>query len=177
MHRLFIGIALPPPVADLLIDAMDGIENARWQSEDQLHLTLRFVGEVDTPVANDLADALGAIRHPSFTLRISGVGHFARKGRATAVWAGVDPLNELTSLQRKVERICTEVGLAPERRKFMPHVTMARLGASAGPVGPFLATNGTLGSEPFPVRSFTLYESHLGKAGSLYESLMMFPLQ
>ena len=78
-HRLFIALRPPEPVRDRLVDAMEGIEGARWVDEENLHLTLRFVGEVERPAANDLAAALGQIRWPRFELRVEGVGHFTRK--------------------------------------------------------------------------------------------------
>ena len=110
MTRLFVALRPPAPLRDTLIDTMDAVEGARWQDEDQLHLTLRFVGEVDPPVAEDLAAALGQVAAPPFTLVVAGAGHFARKGRPTALWAGIAPSPALVALQHKVERACQRVG-------------------------------------------------------------------
>jgi len=88
-HRLFVAIRPPAPVRDALIDAMEGVEGARWQDEAALHLTLRFVGEVETPGANDLAGQLSRIAWPPFELRVAGVGAFERKGSPHAIWARV----------------------------------------------------------------------------------------
>jgi len=156
---------------------MEGIEGARWQGEEQLHLTLRFAGEVDTPLANDLADRLGTLTCPPFPLAIRGVGHFERKGHPRAVWAGIAPSPELEVLQRKVERACQEVGLEPEHRRFTPHVTLARLNSASGPIAPFLLARSGLASAPFTVDGFTLYESHLGETGSIYEPVVRYPLR
>src|SRR4051812_49629661 len=90
MHRLFVAIRPPEAIRDLLIDAMDDSADFRWQTDEQLHVTLRFVGEVDRPIANDLADALGGIRADRLELRISGVGRFAQRNSG-ALWAGVEP--------------------------------------------------------------------------------------
>src|SRR5690606_20008278 len=87
-HRLFIAIRPPAPVREALLDTMEGIEGARWQDEEKLHLTLRFAGEVERPAANDLAAALGRIAAAPFALRIAGVGHFERKGQPHTLWAG-----------------------------------------------------------------------------------------
>ena len=104
MTRLFVGLRPPAPVRDVLLGAMGGVDRARWQDEDQLHLTLRFVGEIDAPLANDLAAALGQVDAAPFDLRIAGVGHFERKGRATTLWAGLAASPQLLAFQQKIER-------------------------------------------------------------------------
>ncbi len=175
-HRLFVAIKPPPDVIDMLIDTMEGIDNVRWQGEDQLHLTLRFIGEVDTPQANDLADALGNIRAQSFDLSIRGVGHFERKGRPHTLWAGVEQSPALIRLQQSVEGACRSAGLAPETRLFAPHVTLARLSGRAGDIAPFLARHGALRSEPFRVERFILFESTLSAKGAHYDPVVAFPL-
>ena len=168
MTRLFVGLRPPAPVRDVLLGAMGGVERARWQDEDQLHLTLRFVGEIDAPLANDLAAALAQVDAAPFDLRITGVGHFERKGRATTLWAGLAASPQLLAFQQKIERACQRVGLAPEGRKFAPHVTLARLNTSAGPIGGWLAAHGALTAPPWRVEEFRLYESVLTPAGSAY---------
>src|SRR3954462_6737339 len=115
MHRLFVAIRPPENIRDLLIDAMDDSADFRWQDEEQLHLTLRFIGEVDRPVADDLADALGRIDAEPFHARINGVGRFEQRNGG-ALWAGVKPKEPLAALAAKVERTCQQVGLEPERR-------------------------------------------------------------
>ena len=109
-HRLFIAIRPPEDVRDRLVDAMEGIEGARWADEENLHLTLRFVGEVERPQANDLAGALARIAWPRFALRIEGVGHFSRKGSASALWARVPASEPLEGLRQKVEAACEAAG-------------------------------------------------------------------
>src|SRR4029453_1941409 len=125
MHRLFVAIRPPEDIRDLLIDAMDDGPEFRWQDEDHLHLPLRFVGEVDRPLANDLADALGRIRAEPFRLRITSVGRFEQRNSG-ALWAGIEPKEPVAALAAKVERVCQFVGLDPERRAFHPHITLPR---------------------------------------------------
>lgn len=175
-HRLFIAIRPPAPVIDAMLALMDGIEHARWQDEAQLHLTLRFVGEVDTPTANDLADALGRIRFAPFDLTFRGVGHFERSHWPSAVWAGVAPSPELAALAKKVERACVAAGCAGETRRFVPHVTLARLNRSSGPVGGWMARHGDFACAPVRVDHFALYESTLGTGGAHYEPVVRFPI-
>jgi 2'-5' RNA ligase len=175
--RLFVALRPPEPVRDLLLDAMDGVERARWQDEDQLHLTLRFVGEIDAPLANDLAAALGQVDAAPFDLRVAGVGHFERKDRATALWAAVLASPSLLTLQQKIERACQRIGLEPEHRKFMPHITLARLNTAAGPIGGWLAAHGALTTPPWRVEEFRLYESVLSPAGSAYEPVVSYRMR
>ena len=176
MHRLFVAIRLPEPIRDLLIDAMDDSAEFRWQDEEQLHLTLRFVGEVERPVAEDLADALGRIRSPRFDLRIKGVGRFDQRNSG-ALWAGVEPKEPVAALAAKVERACLAVGLEPERRAFHPHITLARWkGHRSRDAEEFVARRRALASEPFAVAAFTLFESRLSRHGAHYEEIVSYPL-
>jgi 2'-5' RNA ligase len=177
MHRLFIGIRPPEDVRDLLLDAMEGIEGARWVDDANLHLTLRFVGEVERPAANDLAAALARIAWPRFELRIEGVGHFTRKGEAKALWARIPASEPLEGLRQKVESACEAAGLGRETRRFTPHVTLARLNRSSGPIGGWLSSFGDMRAGPWEVTEFILYESHLGRTGSFYEPVTTFALR
>jgi len=175
MHRLFIAIRPPEPIIDLLLDTMEGLPELRWQ-DDQLHLTLRFVGEVERPLAEDLALALGNLRFARFAIRIAGVGRFDHRKRG-ALWAGVEPRAPLATLAAKVERTCVSVGLAPERRAFHPHVTLARWGrGQGGSLDRWLEGHAALRSEQFTVDRFTLFESRFGRAGAHYEAMATYPL-
>jgi len=175
-HRLFVAIRPPEPVRERLLDAMEGIEGARWQDEEHLHVTLRFVGAVERPIANELADALGRITAPRFPLEIAGVSHFERKGRPHTLWAGLRPSEGLDLLRQRVERACAGVGLERETRRFTPHITLARLGHGTGPVALWLAANGALRTEPWEVEAFSLFESHLAHTGAQYEEIVRYPL-
>jgi len=176
-HRLFIAIRPPASVRDRLIDAMEGVEGARWQDEDALHLTLRFVGEVETPVANDLTARLARIERPPFELRVTGVGAFEKKGAAHTIWAKVPPTEPLETLRQKVERACELAGLPRETRRFTPHITLARLNRSTGPIGDWLSVWNDLTAGPWQVEDFMLYESHLGHEGAHYEAVTAYPLK
>ena len=169
MHRLFVAIRPPEDIRDLLIDAMDDSADFRWQDEEQLHLTLRFVGEVERPVADDLAAALGRVRAEPFVLRVNGVGRFEQRNSG-ALWAGVEPKGPLAALAAKVERICQSVGLEPERRAYHPHITIARWkGHRTRELRDFLERNRGLRSDPFEVDRFMLFESRLSRHGAHYE--------
>src|SRR3546814_14957806 len=115
MHRLFVALRPPPDIRALLIAAMGGVRAARWQNDEQLHLTLRFIGEVDRPIAEDVVAALGSVHAPPITAAIAGVGRFEKRGRTDAIWAGVAPGDALAALHAKVDRVFVRLGLAPRR--------------------------------------------------------------
>ena len=176
MHRLFVAIRPPRPIRERLLAAMGGVAGARWQQDDQLHLTLRFLGEVDRHRAVDVHAALGAIHHPRFEIALAGVDAFDRKGAATALWAAVAPVEPVKALHKKVGQAAAGAGIAPEGRAYLPHITLARLGRSAGPIGPFLAGAGGLSSPPFTVEDFCLFESSLTPDGALYTIVELYSL-
>jgi 2'-5' RNA ligase len=177
MHRLFVAIHPPEHVRDLLIDAMDNSSDFRWLDEDQLHLTLRFVGEVERPLANDLADALSRVRAERFELRVNGLGRFEQRSSG-ALWAAVEPKAPIAALAAKVERTCQAVGLEPEHRAFHPHITLARWkGRRTREVERFLEQQRGLASDPFDVTEFILFESQLSRHGAHYEAVATYPLE
>lgn len=172
MMRLFVAIRPPPAVRDVLLDAMGGVAAARWQDDDQLHLTLRFVGEVDRHTASDIASALAELRHPPIAARLGGFGQFATRGRPTALWLGVEPAAALTTLHHKVDQALAGAGIMRDSRAFVPHITLARLGRDAGAIGGFLARPAP--AADFTVTGFTLFESVLTRAGAAYRPLTEF---
>ena len=174
MHRLFVAIRPPADQRAALLDMQTGVEGARWQDDDQLHLTLRFIGEVDRPRANDLADALASIRFSAFETRLEGVGSFDRRGSVDALWVGARPRDVLEALHRKIDRICVRQGLPPDSRAYLPHVTLARFGRAGGFVAPFIARHAAFTGPPFKVSGFTLCESRLSAAGAHYEVIEIY---
>jgi 2'-5' RNA ligase len=176
MHRLFVAIRPPEAVRSKLLQLMGGVSGARWQSEDQLHLTLRFIGEVDRHLARDVDAALSGIRHPAFTVAVSGVGTFERRGAPATLWAGVKPEDAVRSLQKKVEQALARTGLEPERRAYSPHITLARLPRGSGPLGGFLQQPGVASAAEFEVTEFRLYESRLTPEGAVHSVVERYPL-
>lgn len=177
MHRLFVAIRPPAAIRERLRAIMGGVDGARWQDDAQIHLTLRFIGEVDRHQANDIAAVLGGIDSPAFTIALHSVGLFDRRGRAEALWAGVAPHEELKKLHNKVDRACNAVGVKPDGRAYLPHITLARLKRSAGPVQNFLSLQAGLSSPAFAVDEFGLYESELGGEGAIYHLVERYRLE
>ena len=151
---------------------MGGVEGARWQDDEQLHLTLAFAGNVDRPRADDLTEALIDVESHVFAAEVTGVGHFERKSQPTALWARVPLTDSLAQLQRRVERACRHAGLDLEKRGYRPHITLARLPRGAGSIEGWLAQHGTLHAGPWDVTGFTLFESYLQVEGSFYRPLV-----
>lgn len=176
MHRLFVAVRPPEEIRDALIDAMSDSPELSWVGDDNLHLTLRFIGEVERPLADDIAFALSRIRLARFELRIAGIGMFERRSGG-ALWAGVQPKKPVAALAARVERACVAAGLEPERRAFHPHITLARWSRRAAAAAQaFLERNRALASPPFAVDRFILYESRLSRHGAHYEEIADYPL-
>ena len=152
---------------------------ARWQSDEQLHLTLRFIGPVERQVAEDVAACIAQVVAPTPHVALAGVGRFERRGVTDTLWAGVTPHPPLAHLHRKVDQACVRAGLTPERRAYLPHITLARFSRSAGTspaIDRWLADHAALASEPFALAHLVLYESVLGSDGARYEPVARWPL-
>jgi 2'-5' RNA ligase len=176
MHRLFVAIRLPQPVRAHLLAIMGGVGGARWQAEDQLHLTLRFIGEVDRHQAADVDAALASILHLPFDIALAGTGSFEHRGQPAILWAGVAPQAPLKTLHKKIDQAIVRTGLEAEGRAYHPHITLARLPRGAGPIGHFLASGGALSGPSLHVDEFCLYESKLTPAGPVYTTVERYRL-
>ena len=166
--RLFVALSIPDDLAQPLMLLQGGVPGARWQSRDQLHLTLRFIGDVDGRDARALGDALAGIDAPAFDLQLHGVGQFGNK-QPHALWAGVRRNELLEHLQRKVDSAIRRVGQPQDAHKFMPHVTLARLRhPDTDKVIEWLTQHALYTSKEFEVGAFHLYSSKLTSDGSIY---------
>lgn len=177
MHRLFIGLRPPAPIRAHLLGVMGGVPGARWQSDAQLHLTLRYIGEVERPLAEDIAIALGHVHSPAIAAAIAGTGQFESRGRPNAIWAGVRPHDALAQLHRKLDQAMVRLGLEPERRAYLPHITLARLNGASGVADRYLADHAGLASPAFLFTHMTLFESMLGSEGAVYEAVERWALE
>jgi 2'-5' RNA ligase len=169
MIRLFVGIALPENIVDRLMDLQTGLPDARWVEADNLHITLRFIGEVDEGKAADIDEMLSEIRAPAFDVSVAGTGRFGDRRRVRSVWVGVEPTPDLQHLHDKVESACVRAGLPPEGRKFRPHVTLARFSGNASSAADAMVAEytGWVGGD-FHIEEFTLFSSRLGRHGAQY---------
>jgi 2'-5' RNA ligase len=176
MPRLFTAIEIPEALRLRLSLLRAPISGAKWVAPEDMHITLRFAGDLDGRTADDFADLLSGADVPPFMLTIAGGGAFG--GRDPRVlWAGVEAGPELDALYRANERAARAAGLEPPPRDFRPHVTLARMrGARYRAVASFLAENGALRLEPFPVTRFVLLSARPGSGGPPYALEAAYPL-
>ena len=176
--RLFVGIDLPWELRHRIAAlATTGIQGARWVPPENYHLTLRFIGELPPHRAEEIDMALSALRGKSLELTMAGVGTFSKGGRANILYVGVDRNPRLEHLQNKIETALQRVGLEPERRRFQPHVTLARLdNAPEFKLVEFVQTHNLFRAEAFSVKHFTLFSSQLGKEQSVYTAEVEYDL-
>src|SRR5436305_2505785 len=168
MLRLFVGIEFPPELKLDLSLLCSGVPGARWVDPGNLHLTLRFIGEVPEDIAADVDEALAGLKARRFTLQLAGTGVFGGN-RPHALWVGAERDPELVRLRDKIEHALIQAGLEPESRKFAPHVTLARLrNPEFDNLGHFLAAHAQFRADPLPVEQFSLIASFPTKAGSIY---------
>src|SRR5688572_18858975 len=154
MPRLFTALEIPRDAALSLSLLRGGLPGARWVDVENYHLTLRFIGDVEGHLADEIANALDRVHRPAFSLTLAGVGAFGSK-KPHSVYAGVAASPDLLALQGEVERICQRLGLDPDPRKFTPHVTLARLrNSSPADVAHYLSARGNFAAMPFRVDRF-----------------------
>lgn len=181
--RCFVAVPLAPKLRaglEAVAERWRGSGYApdlRWTDPDGWHVTLAFLGAIDSSVVPELASALRIVADwtDAFPLSTGGVGSFPRPGAAQAIWYGMaDPDRRLTDLAARVQAAVLPPG--PPAR-FRPHLTLARSRVRRGePLGPWLATldppTGTM-----TVNALTLFRSHLGRAPARYEVLASLPLR
>ncbi len=176
MPRLFVALELPADIVFSLASLRGGLSGARWIDGENYHITLRFIGDVDEHVAAEVASQLRQIRRRELSLALSGLGAFGNR-KPHAVWAGVALTPALSELHADLERRMQRIGLTPERRKFTPHVTLARLrGAPPADVAAYLALRGGFRTAPFPVGRFVLLSSRASRGGGPYVVEDAYPL-
>jgi len=176
--RLFIGIPMPADIRMRLSLMASGLPGARWTCEKSYHLTLRYIGEVDQGIADDIDAVLGHINVEPFDTTLSGIGYFGKAKSARAVWAGIARNDTLIRLQHKIEIALQHMGLPAEERKYAPHVTLARLrGTPARRLEAYVADHGTFATGPFQVNGFTLFSSFLSSSGAIYTPEVQYELR
>jgi 2'-5' RNA ligase len=177
MPRLFVAIDLPEELRGQVSSLYYGIPKTRWTPPEQLHLTLRFIGEVDGQLFRQIVDQLETVKFDQFSLQFNGLGYFPPRRHPNILWVGVNKNEALTQLQRRLETCLVKLGLEPEHRKFHPHLTIARLApvTSLGKLADYLALNGAFTLPAFTVRDFRLYSSHLTRQGADHQLEAKFP--
>ena len=176
MPRLFTGFEVPPDIALRLSLLQGGLHGARWIDRENYHITLRFIGDVDDHTADEVAHALSRIHRPPLEIVIQGTGAFGNR-KPHSVWVRIAPTPELAELQAEQERLLQRLGLEPEGRKYVPHITLARLrGTSQQETADWLSLRGDLAIPPFSVDRFVLFSSRASRGGGPYLVEEAYPL-
>lgn len=167
MPRLFVALDFPEHIRERLKPMCCGLPGARWVKAEQMHLTLRFIGDVDTNVFKDVQEALHEVCSSSFFIQLVGVGFFPPRGKPRVVWVGIRKNEQLIQLRNRIETVLVQAGLEPEGRKYFPHITLARLkNTPSSKVGAFLSHFGMFSTEAFQINEFFLYSSVLNSKGA-----------
>ena len=170
MYRLFAALAFPEDIVLRLQGLCGGVPGAFWETPENLHLTLRFVGDVPGDVAEDIAYALASVRHEPFELELAGVGHFSSGPVVRVLWAGLRKSDALRALRARIEAALRRIDLPADGRRFIPHVTLAKLDDPSVPkVQEWLAAHALFKAGPFAVERFALYSSVRTGPGRVYE--------
>lgn len=177
MIRLFVALEIPNELRERIASISRGVERARWVPEENIHLTLRFIGEVREDVMEDVVVELSKAGGDPFDVTVAGAGHFESGRRVRTLWLGIERNPALHALRERIDAAIARAGLPPEGRKFKPHVTLARLsdGAPEEVLG-WLQANAMFRSVPFTANQFVLFSSFLGRNGPIYRAEAEFPL-
>lgn len=176
MPRLFTGLEIPSETALMLSMLRGGLRGARWIDPENYHITLRFIGDIDDRAADEVVDALDRIRREPVEICLDGLGSFGN-GKPHAVWAGVHLTAALAELQAEQERIFQRLHLPAERRKYVPHVTLARCKTSSNEdVAKWLCERGSFQAPPFVAGRFVLFSAKASVGGGPYLVEEAYPL-
>ena len=178
MSRLFVALDLPEPLRQAVRELQFGLRGARWLDDDSLHLTLAFIGEADHSAQHRIEVALGEVTAPLLRVELHGLGCFPPRGAPRALWIGASPRAGLVSLAQTVRRALVRAGFPPERRKFMPHATIARFRhpPHRAALDGYLRTHSLFRTAQAEVGSFHLFLSTLRPDGARYTVEATFPL-
>ncbi|HEY4135553.1 MAG TPA: RNA 2',3'-cyclic phosphodiesterase [Alphaproteobacteria bacterium] len=177
MIRLFVGIELPEPLREQLSLLQGGVPNAAWTAPENMHLTLRFIGEVPEGSMGEIDDVLADVSVPPFELSLAGVDTFARGREPTTIWAGLDPSEPLHLLHGRIDKGLARAGFPNDERRYTPHVTLGRLHrAPEMRVAEFVAAHNLFRAPPFGVEQFSLFSSHQASSGTVYTVEADYPL-
>lgn len=169
MPRLFVALELPDPLKAGLKKAQGGVESAHWQRDDQLHLTLAFMGDIPRHRTSDLMDELERLYFNPFVLQLKGVNKFGKDGRVKTLWAGTHDPSPVQHLHEKIMRALHTLRIRVDERRFIPHVTLARFHRRAEPsVQGWLNAHENLMTDAAAISHFTLFSSHQTDEGRHY---------
>ena len=175
MRRLFFGLEIPAPIKARLLKARAEVSSAKWQSVEQMHVTLLFLGDVEEERLSAVCEAVRNIPQAPFELSVAGIGCFGQPRAPQNLWAGVQPAAPVASLHSAIKGQMESLGLKTECRVFRPHITLSRFRRQSGSVQSLLAEYGETTFGSFQVDQFVLFESEQSADGSVYTVIERFP--
>jgi 2'-5' RNA ligase len=176
MSRLFFGLEIPAEIKDRLLKVRTEVSGAKWQSAEQMHITLLFLGRVEEARQATVCNAAREIPMANFELDVAGLGCFGQPRSPRNLWVGVQPAASVGGLHNALKDRIGSLGLKTESRAFRPHITLARFKRQPGSIESLLALHGETAFGRFPVNQFVLFESNQGAGGSVYTVVERFPL-
>ena len=176
MTRLFVGLKIPEDIREELLSLCSGLENVRWVKKENFHITLQFIGEVQKSYLDDLVQSLSEIRFSQFDLTLNGINFFNSTRFIRSIWTGIREKENLIKLHSKINISIEKAGISFKRRKFMPHVSIARFTRQSGSrFQDYIERNALFSSRSFTIENFTLFESVLKSDGPIYLTNTTFP--
>ena len=176
MARLFVAIELSDSVKDVLSRLQLGLKGAKWVSRENLHLTIRFLGDISENEVEDIDAALREIRYKPFSLEFQGLDVFSSGERVRSLWIGISSKVDIVYLKKRVDRTLFRVGVEPDARRYVPHVTLARLGGRRRPLAHYFKYVDSQTRVSADVKALTLFSSYLGRNGAVYSPVSRYPL-
>lgn len=177
MIRSFLALPVPQDTAEALMDLQTGVRNARWIADDMMHITIAFLGACTSGELSELDGGLASLRLEKLSLKPEGTGSFGG-GRPRQLYAAIAQNDALQRLHAKVLRTARDAGIAVERRKFIPHITLARCGGGVIPSQAIEWTvrNARWSHDPFDVHHITLFRSDLNQRSAVYTEMTRYEL-
>ncbi len=177
MIRLFVAVEIPESIAEEVSYVYRGLPGANWTRPENLHITLKFLGDTDEKKVCKIQEVLSSIKHESFRIKLSGVGNFSKKGSGPIIWIHINPLERLRELHRKVENKLNSLEIPGEKRKYTPHLTIARMKRyHHGRMEDYMNSFSQFESSEFEVNAFHLFSSQLKPEGAIHTIENSFPL-
>ncbi len=191
MLRAFIAVEIPTGIQDAITQSTASLKNAlpkplvRWVAPQNVHLTLKFLGDVSPTNLEQLAEALKVetASHGMFSISVGGLGAFPSPRRARVIWIGLEAPPALEALRRGVEAAAAQLGYAPEERPFSPHLTIGRVGQNVICGGFTAHSHRSRSNQSWvawhvqQVEALHIFKSDLQPGGSVYTHLYALPLK
>ncbi|WP_290664849.1 RNA 2',3'-cyclic phosphodiesterase [Ignavibacterium sp.] len=179
--RIFVALNIPDEAKDTLFDVVYKLhpeKNLKWEKKDKIHLTLKFVGEIDDNFLPGIINDLEFLQeYKSQKLRITGFGFFFRFKEPKILWAGLKFTDELKSIAQRLDDYFTKFGIEKGNREFKPHLTLMRIKNNPGDNFINKFKNSKFEPIDFQSNSISLIKSELNPSGSVYTEIKKYNLR